>query len=328
VRPPQLPPDDGTRRVLADPDAQVDREHSALDGRGDLLAVLVVPDRSFGAVDDRCHTSSPSVFRWVGRGGRSLTWSDQAVNRSVLGMPDGFVVGAIRPGCARGTPGERGAYVVDDRGRQRTVQWASPADRSRCAVVPGRPDCEVSVADATGRVVVRPRPPAGSTPLGPVDGEVRWARSADGRTIWSDDGSGWQRHDTTLGPSTYVVPTAAGRRAAFTAGTVVEATDDAGRSWRTRDLAGALRSLRVADVDWTLLPSGTLLGVTRLVGVGDVTFRSTDHAWTSFRKVDVHTSLGAVTPEVVGSVVTVPDQDAWLVSGDDGRTWRRVSPLG
>jgi hypothetical protein len=109
--------------------------------------------------------------------------------------------------------------------------------------------------------------------------------------------------------------------------TSVEYTSDSGATWHRRDLSSALSSLTIADVDWTVTRSGVLLGVTQLVGRGDVLFRSTDASWTRFVETDVHTSYGLVSPTVQGDAVAVVDDERWAVSTDDGATWRRTPPL-
>ena len=70
-----------------------------------------------------------------------------------------------------------------------------------------------------------------------------------------------------------------------------------------------------------------LLGVTQLVGRGDVLFRSTDATWSKFVETGVRTSFGLVRPTVVGDAVYVVDDERWLVSTDDGATWRRTPAL-
>jgi hypothetical protein len=109
--------------------------------------------------------------------------------------------------------------------------------------------------------------------------------------------------------------------------TSVEYTSDGGRSWRTRDLAAALRPVPHSDIDWTVTRSGVLLGVTQLVGRGDVLFRSTDAGWSRFVETGLHTDYGLVRPTVVGGTVYVVDGERWAVSSDDGATWRRTPAL-
>ena len=70
-----------------------------------------------------------------------------------------------------------------------------------------------------------------------------------------------------------------------------------------------------------------LLGVTQLVGRGDVLFRSTDATWSRFVETDVHTAFGLVRPVVVGDAVYVVDDERWAVSTDGGATWRRTPRL-
>ena len=80
-------------------------------------------------------------------------------------------------------------------------------------------------------------------------------------------------------------------------------------------------------MDWTVTRTGVLLGVTELVGRGDVMFRSTDSSWSRFVQTHVHTGFGLVRPSVEGGAVFVVDSDGLLVSTDDGATWRRTPSL-
>ncbi len=109
--------------------------------------------------------------------------------------------------------------------------------------------------------------------------------------------------------------------------TSVESTSDGGRTWHHRDLSRALSHIRVGDVDWTVTRTGVLLGVTQLVGRGDVLFRSTDASWRRFVVTGIHTGFGLVRPAVVGGAVFVADSERLLVSTDDGATWRRTPLL-
>lgn len=104
-------------------------------------------------------------------------------------------------------------------------------------------------------------------------------------------------------------------------------TSDGGSTWQRRDLARALRAVRTSDVDWTITPSGVLLGVTQLTDRGSVLFRSTDATWSRFVETGVRTAFGLVEPVVVGDVVYVVDDERWAVSTDDGATWRRTPAL-
>ena len=141
------------------------------------------------------------------------------------------------------------------------------------------------------------------------------------------DGTTWQSRATSLPPGSIVSATAAGPWGVLAGDTSAEYTSDAGATWHTRDLSTALSSLTIADVDWTVTRSGVLLGVTQLVGRGDVLFRSTDASWTHFVETGVHTSFGLVRPMVQGHAVYVVDDERWAVSTDDGATWRRTPPL-
>jgi hypothetical protein len=300
VERPHRPAPNGAQRVLTDPDAQVDLDRSAVNGRGDVLSVVVVPARTFGG-DGPCATEAPSAFRWLGSDGATVDWSDASTARPVHALGGRFVVGPVRPRCRTGADGEETAYVVDHHGNQRPL----PSHH--------RP---------------APVPPAGATAIPVPGGDLQWAQSAKGRRLYWLGARGWRHHDTTLPRSENVTVTVAGDRAAFTTSTAVEATDDGGRTWRVHDLSSALRPVRIADVAWTLTRSGNLIGVTTLVGTGDVVFRSTDASWSRFRRADVATGFGRVSPQVVGGIVYVADVDSWLLSDDDGATWRRVSPLG
>jgi hypothetical protein len=144
---------------------------------------------------------------------------------------------------------------------------------------------------------------------------------------WSTDGTSWQSRTTSLPGGSIVSATAAGSWGVLAGNSSVEYTSDAGATWQRRDLSAALRSETTADVGWTVTRRGVLLGVTQLVGRGDVMFRSTDSSWTRFVETDVHTSFGLVTPMVQGRAVYVVDDERWAVSTDDGATWRRTPAL-
>jgi hypothetical protein len=155
-----------------------------------------------------------------------------------------------------------------------------------------------------------------------------WASAAGSRRIsWSVDGRRWQHRSSTAPPGAIVSVAAAGRWAVLAGNTSVDYTSDGGTTWRHRDLSSALASLRIGDVDWTVTSTGRLLGVTQLVGRGDVLFRSTDASWTRFVAAPVHTGFGLVRPSVEGRAVYVVDQERWAISLDDGASWRRTPPL-
>ena len=141
------------------------------------------------------------------------------------------------------------------------------------------------------------------------------------------DGRTWRHRDTTLAAGAIVSAAAAGRWGVLAGDTSVDFTSDGGTTWQHRDLSSALRPIRIGDVDWTVTSSGVLLGVTQLVGRGDVLFRSTDATWSRFVETDVHTAFGLVRPVVVGDAVYVVDDERWAVSTDDGATWRRTPRL-
>jgi hypothetical protein len=185
---------------------------------------------------------------------------------------------------------------------------------------------------ATGRGSRLPgagaRLPDGTVALDTGAGGTRWARSTDSRRLfWSTDGTHWSSRSSRLPAGDLVSASAAGRRAVLAGATSVEYTVDHGRSWHTRDLSAALRPIRRGDVDWTVTRSGVLLGVTELVGRGDVLFRSTDATWDRFVETGLRTDLGLVRPTVVGGTVYVVDGERWAISTDDGATWRRTPAL-
>ena len=158
---------------------------------------------------------------------------------------------------------------------------------------------------------------------------MMWAASADSRRIyWSRDGRSWRNRETSLARGDIVNASAAGRRATLAGKTTLDYTSDGGVSWHTRDVSVGLRSILVSDVAWTLTRDGNLLGVTELVGRGDVLFRSTDPSWRHFVVVPhVHTAFGLVRPSVEGHAVVVTDSNGLLISTDDGATWHRTTRL-
>jgi hypothetical protein len=310
----------GAVQVLTDPDAQVDPDASKVNGAGDLLAVVTVPGGT-----DACGAPDGDVLRWSGVDGGSRSWLER--QRPVVPLADGFVVGAVPRACRTGAPGEAGAYLVDQDGRAHGIVWENGADRV-CAGRPGDPRCRFDMARASGSLDAGLRLPRGTEPVATGPAEVRWARSSDGRRLWwSSDGRRWQGRTTSLPGGSIVSATAAGSWGVLAGNTSAEYTSDAGATWHTRDLSQGLRSVRVADVDWTVTRSGVLLGVTQLVGRGDVLFRSTDASWTRFVETGLHTSFGLVRPMVQGDAVYVVDDQRWAVSTDDGATWRRTPAL-
>ena len=307
-------------RVLSDQDAQVDPDASKVDGAGDLLAVVTVPGGS-----DACGAPDGSALRWSGADGGSRSWLE--MRRPVVPLVDGFVLGSVPPACRSGAPAETRAYLVDGSGEAHGIAWGHGAE-GVCAAEPADPRCRFDVERARGSLDPGVRLPRGTEPVATGPAEVRWARSSDGRRLsWSADGKSWRSRTTSLPGGSIVSATAAGSWGVLAGNTSVEYTSDAGASWRSRDLSAALRSVRIADVDWTVTRSGVLLGVTQLVGRGDVLFRSTDASWTRFVETDVHTSFGLVSPRVQGDAVYVVDDERWAVSTDDGATWRRTPAL-
>jgi hypothetical protein len=310
----------GAARVLTAPDAQVDPDASQVDGAGDLLAVVTLPGGS-GA----CGAPDGTALRWTGVDGGSRAWVDR--RRAVVPLVDGFVVGAVPRACRSGAPSETRAYLVDRAGETHGIAWGSGAE-AVCADLPADPRCRFDVARARGSIDDDVRLPPGTEAVATGPGEVRWARSTDGRRLcWSSDGTRWQSRATSLPGGSIVSATAAGSWGVLAGNTSVEYTSDAGATWHTRDLSAALRSVTIADVGWTVTRSGVLLGVTQLVGRGDVLFRSTDSSWTRFVETPVHTSFGLVSPTVQGDAVFVADDERWAVSTDDGATWRRTPAL-
>lgn len=310
----------GARVVLADPAAYVDTDASRVDGRGNVLA-LVRDDLS-----GTCPGTGPSTaMRWMGSEGRTHAWPE--LPRPVLALPDGFVVGAVGPDCDTTGANDARAYLVDSSGVPRAITWAVGAERI-CAAHPQDPRCRYDVGGRRGSVVLDSHLPPGAVLLQRSAEGTMWARSADSRRIfWSADGRTWRSRATSLPKGAIVSASAAGEHAVLAGDTSVEYTSDGGDTWHARDLTAALRSIEISDVDWTVTRNGYLLGVTQLVGRGDVMFRSTSARWTDFAETPVHTSFGLVRPSVEGRAVYVPDSNGWLVSTDDGASWRRTPPL-
>jgi hypothetical protein len=314
----------GARAVLTDPDAQVDTETSRVNGSGDVLEVVLVP--ALGGGSSGCpNAGGRSALRWVGADGSTRAWVDGV--RSILPVEDGFVVAAVPEGCRTGGAGEDRAYVVDGTGAVRGISWYAGAEEV-CGTQPGDPRCRFNVTSAQASLEDDVRLPEGSLAVQTEPGSTLWARSDDSRRLfWSGDGRTWQSRASSLPGGEIVSATAAGRWGVLAGTTTVEFTRDAGRTWQTRDLSEALSPIRIGDVDWTVTRSGVLLGVTQLVGRGDVLFRSTDATWSRFVQTGVRTSFGLVRPTVVGGAVYVVDDERWLVSVDDGATWRRTPGL-
>jgi len=317
---------EAARRVLSDPDAQVDTDASRVDGSGAMLAVVVVRDRTFGQTAGSCPPASQrSALRWTGRGGGTRAWVERV--RRVEPVPGGFVVAAVPRPCRSDDPADARAYLVDGSGVPRGIVWGRGAERV-CATRPADVRCHFDVRSRHASFNAAARLPLGAVPLRTKAAGLRWARSSDSRRLyWSADGRTWRHRDTTLPAGAIVSASAAGRWAVLAGDTSVEFTSDGGATWRRRDLTSALRTVRIGDVDWTVTPSGLLLGVTQLVGRGDVLFRSTDATWSRFVETGVHTAFGLVRPVAVGGAVYVVDDQQWAVSTDGGATWRRTPPL-
>lgn len=315
----------GSRAVLADPDAQVDTDASRVDSRGDVLSVVQVNDRSFGDSGACSGASGSTALRWVGADGRSHAWLERP--RPLLAVADGFVVGAVPAGCRTEAATDARAYLVDSSGIPRGITWAAGAERV-CADRPRDVRCRYDVATRQASILTGAHLPKGAVLLQSVGEGTMWARSADSRRIyWSTDGRSWKSRSTTLPGGAIVSAAAAGRRAVLAGNTSVEYTLDGGATWHARDLTAALSRIRIGDVDWSVTRNGVLLGVTELVGRGDVLFRSTDASWNHFVDTGVHTSFGLVRPSVEGGAVFVVDSERLMVSTDDGATWRRTPRL-
>ncbi len=314
----------GARAVLTDPDAQVDTDTSRVNGAGDVLEVVLVP--ALGSGSSGCpNAGGRSAMRWVGADGSTRSWVDSV--RWIVPVEDGFVVAAVPAGCRTGGPAEDRAYAVDGTGEIRGISWNARSEEV-CATEPSDPRCRFDVTSSEGSLDDDVRLPEGTVAVESGRDDVVWARSDDSRRLyWSTDGRQWASRTSSLPLRAIVSATAAGRWGVLAGATSVEFTRDGGRSWQTRDLSRALASIRITDVDWTVTPSGVLLGVTQLVGRGDVLFRSTDATWSKFVETGVRTSFGLVRPAVVGDAVYVVDDERWLVSTDDGATWRRTPGL-
>ena len=317
---------DGARAVLAAPDALVDSDTSGVDGGGAMLAEVRVVARQVPGVEQRCRdTGDRTVVRWIAPDGRSAAWLDRA--RTVHPLDAGFVVAAAPEGCRSGAAAGGRTYLVDASGSPRPVTWRGDAEQV-CAAHPGDVRCRFDVTTGRGSWQPDAHLPDGAVALGTGSAGARWARSSDSRRIfWSRDGVSWSSRSTRLPRGEIVSASAAGRWAVLAGSSSVEYTSDGGRSWRTRDLTAALRPIPRGDVDWTVTRSGVLLGVTQLVGRGDVLFRSTDDGWSRFVETSLHTDFGLIRPTVVGGTVYVVDGERWAVSADDGATWRRTLAL-
>ena len=318
---------EGARRVLTDPDAVVDSDASRVGLAGAMLAVVVVPERtSGGGPSGPCPPADKrGALRWTGPGGSTRALVERV--RKVEPVPGGFVVAAVPRPCRTDDPADARAYMVDGAGTPRGITWAVGAERV-CATRPADVRCHFDVRSSRASFDPAVRLPQGAVPLRTRAGGPRWARSSDARRLyWSVDGRSWRHRDTTLPAGAIVSATAAGRWGVLAGDTSVDFTSDGGATWQHRDLTSALRPVRIGDVDWTVTASGVLLGVTQLVGRGDVLFRSTGAAWSRFIETDVRTSFGLVRPTVVGDAVYVVDEERWLVSTDDGATWRRTPAL-
>jgi len=318
---------EAARRVLSDPDPQVDTDASRVDGAGAMLAVVVVRDRAFGGGSaGSCPPAGQrSALRWTGPRGGTRAWVERV--RRVEPVPGGFVVAAVPRACRSDDPADARAYLVDATGIPRGITRGPGAERM-CATRPADVRCHFDVRSRAASFNPAVRLPRGAVPLRTKAAGLRWARSSDShRLYWSADGRTWRHRDTTLPAGAIVSASAAGRWGVLAGDTSVELTSDGGATWQRRDLTAALRPVRIGDVDWTVTPSGVLLGVTQLVGRGDVLFRSTDATWSRFVEADVHTAFGLVRPVAVGGAVYVVDDQQWAVSTDGGATWRRTPPL-
>jgi hypothetical protein len=316
---------EGARRVLSDPDAYIDLDRSGVDGSGAMLAVVVIGDRTLGGNAACPDASRRTALRWTGPDGETHAWLDQV--RDVRPLPDGFVVAAVPRDCRTGDASDASAYAVDESGTPQSINWQDGAERV-CASRPADARCSFDMFTLSASFDAAATLPDGAVALDREAAGLHWAISEDGRRVyWSLYGRTWRHRDTTAPDGAIATATAAGRWGVLAQNTSVEFTSDRGVTWRRRDLTAALRTVRVNDVDWTVTRSGALLGVTQLVGRGDVLFRSTDATWSRFVETDVHTSFGLVQPVVVGDAVYVADDERWWVSTDDGASWRRTPPL-
>lgn len=251
----------GAKAVLADPDAQVDPDASKVDGAGDMLAVVALPG---GA--GPCGAADGTAFRWSGAAGRTVSWREHP--RPVVALPDGFVVGAVADGCRSGSASDETAYLVDRDGVAHGITWGEGAEQV-CAEQPADPRCRFDVEQERGSLLDAVRLPPGTEPIDTGPADVFWARSPDGRRLhWSTDGTTWQSRTTSLPRGSIVSASAAGSWGVLAGDTTVEYTSDAGATWHTRDVSQSLRTVRTAEVDWTVTRSGVLLGTTQLVGRG------------------------------------------------------------
>jgi hypothetical protein len=315
------------RRVLSDPDAYIDPDRSRVDGSGAMLAVVVVNgSRALGGGNAACPDADRrSALRWTGSDGETHAWLDRV--RDVRALPDGFVVAAAPRDCRTGDASDARAYAVDESGTPRRINWQDGAERV-CASRPADARCSFDMFTLSASFDAAATLPDGTVALNREAGGLHWAISEDARGVyWSLYGRTWQHRDTTAPDGATATATAAGRWGVLAHNASVEFTSDRGITWQRRDLTAALRTVRVSDVDWTVTRSGVLLGVTQLVGRGDVLFRSTDARWSRFVETDVHTSFGLARPVVVGDAVYVVDDERWAVSTDDGATWSRTPPL-
>lgn len=326
---PPVAADSRTERVLQDPSAVVDDAATAVTDTGAVLHLV----RAGSPAGGSCRADRRSAFVWHGPDGGRTAWSDAVAGREVAPVPGGFVVGAVTPGCqgALGGPDVVGAYVVDEDGARSPVDWA-PGAEERCATRPEGPRCVVEVDTASGRFVDPPvvaeDAPAGAVPVS-ADGQRLWARSTDGRTLhWSRDGGrSWSSRRTSLGGQVAVA--AAGPWAMFFSWPArAEVTRDGGRSWEVRDLGAALEPFVMAQESWTLTPEGHLVAVSTTVGTGSFLVASTDPTWSEFVRAEISTELGALVVERSGSWLYVADLGATWRSGDGGRSWERLDPLG
>ena len=310
----------GAHRVLADPGAQVDSVLSRVDGRGDMLAVIDAPAGSSGPDNSCANPVSQEALRWTAADGGSRSWVDRV--KVVVPLEDGFVVGRTRCGA-----GAARSFLVDAAGRPRSITWTGRS-ATVCAPRPDDVRCRFDLVTGRATLVDNARLPAHTQLLGAGRGGSLWARSADSRRLfWSTDGRTWQSRATTLPAGSIVTASAAGRWGVLAGRTSAEVTSDGGRTWQYKDLTAALRPIVIGDVDWTVTSTGVLMGVTQLVGKGDVMFRSTDSSWAHFVPTGVHTAFGLIRPTVQGDAVYVVDEERWAVSTDDGATWTRTPAL-
>jgi hypothetical protein len=143
---------------------------------------------------------------------------------------------------------------------------------------------------------------------------------------WSTDaGATWQQHRTSLPATDDVQVTAAGDWAVLFAYPDAEYTRDGGTTWQRWEGEAPLASFVVANELVAVSADGDLVVVSHRPGRRPELLASTDDTWRQFRRSDVRTDFGAVSPQPAGTWLWVPDQGRTWVS-PDGLSWRAVEP--